>query len=92
MPMSAMSVVGRPRWRAVSSASRATGRSLVPAQATITRPPLGAGGAAGQARKRADGSCEASGRAASTASARASSARVNSTGPRSSRPSAARRA
>src|SRR5699024_148575 len=92
MPMSAMSRVGRPRWRAVSSASRATGRSLVPAQATITRPPVSSGGAAGQASSRAEGSWCASGSSASIASARSASARVNSTGPRSSRPSACRRA
>src|SRR5699024_6192740 len=78
--------------RAVSSASRATGRSLVPAHATTTRPPVGSGGVAGQARRRATVSWEASGRAPRTASARAGSARVNSTGPRPSRPSACRRA
>src|SRR5699024_6307421 len=74
------------------SASRATGRSLVPAHATTTRPPVGSGGVAGQARRRATVSWEASGRAPRTASARAGSARVNSTGPRPSRPSACRRA
>src|SRR5699024_1046493 len=78
--------------RAVGSASRATGRSLGPAHATTTRPPVGSGGVAGQARRRATVSWEASGRAPRTASARAGSARVNSTGPRPSRPSACRRA
>src|SRR5699024_9486364 len=92
IPMSASSRVGRPGWRAVSSASRATGRSLVPAQATTTRPPVGSGGVAGQASRRASASWEASGRASSTAAARAGSARVNSTGPRPSRPSARSRA
>ena len=37
-------------------ASRATGRSDVPAATTTTRPPAGAGGSAGQASRRLSGS------------------------------------
>jgi hypothetical protein len=55
-PTSTTSSAARPRCRATSRASRATGRSDVPAATTRTPPPVGEGGSAGQASSRACGS------------------------------------
>src|SRR5690625_2697709 len=79
-PTSMTKSVGLPRYRAVISASLATRRSEVPAASTTTRPPLGAGGSAGQATISASGTYSASGSAARTASACSGVARVNSVG------------
>ena len=65
----------------MSAASRATGRSDVPAASTVTSPPVGAGGSGGHATSRAVASCRASGSTPRTAAAAASSTRVNSVGP-----------
>ena len=84
-----ISSAARPRCRAVSRASRATGWSAVPAATTTTRPPVGAGGSGGQASSPQSAACAASGSSASTAAACAAVARVNSVAAPCSRRAAA---
>src|SRR4051794_25026185 len=76
-PTSTTSSTGRPRWRAVTAASRATGTSDVPAASTTTSCPVGSGGVPGKATIRASGSRTAPGRASSSVWAWSGRTRVN---------------
>src|SRR6476619_4817096 len=88
-PTSTTSSVARPRNSATNCASRATGRSDVPAHTTTTSPPVGAGGSPGQATRPDGVSWNAPGSSATTASACRGPARVNNVTPGRSRTAAA---
>src|SRR5665647_1814539 len=76
-PTSTTSSHARPRYSAVSAASRATGRSEVPAASTTTRPPVGEGGCPGQATIRASGEWYAPGSSTRSAATWSGQTRVN---------------